>query len=83
MPIFEYTCQECGHVFEALISGSKDRAECTACGSRKLNKLMSAPSTASGVGGGSLPGPGDTACCGATPGTANGCAGPGSCCGKA
>jgi hypothetical protein len=43
---------------------------------------MSAHSTLSGPISGSMPVPGDTACCGSSPGHA-GCAGPGSCCGKA
>jgi hypothetical protein len=41
---------------------------------------LSAHSSFSGASRHALPGPGDTACCGSTPGHA-GCAGPGSCCG--
>jgi hypothetical protein len=29
-----------------------------------------------------MPGLGDTACCGSSPGQASNCAGPGSCCGR-
>jgi hypothetical protein len=43
---------------------------------------MAAHSSLSGTPSGAMPGPGDTACCGSSPGHA-GCAGPGSCCGKA
>jgi hypothetical protein len=44
--------------------------------------MLSAHSSLSGPRTGRLPGAGDTACCGSAPGTAAGCAGPGSCCGK-
>jgi hypothetical protein len=36
----------------------------------------------SGPAKNSMPGIGDTACCGSSPGKAANCAGPGSCCGK-
>jgi hypothetical protein len=47
-----------------------------------MKKLMSAHSSLSGSAAHAMPGPGDTVCCGSSPGHA-GCAGPGSCCGKA
>jgi hypothetical protein len=43
--------------------------------------LLSAHSSLSGAGRQSIPGIGDTACCGSSPMEAS-CAGPGSCCGK-
>ncbi len=81
MPLFEYLCQDCGKISEILITGSKDKAKCTACGSMSLKKMLSAHSSMSGPTGMSMPGPGDTACCGSSPEQAS-CAGPGSCCGK-
>ena len=81
MPLFEYLCQDCGKTIEALILGSGDRPQCTACGSVNLKKLLSAPSSVSGSVKINLPGPGDTGCCGTSPIHAD-CAGPGSCCGK-
>lgn len=42
MPIFEYSCKACGHSFEAFIRG-KEEAECPACESRELEKLLSLP----------------------------------------
>ena len=81
MPIYDYLCKDCGSTCEVLVTGSEENLQCTACGSRKLKKLLSAHSSYSGGKAGAMPGSGDTACCGSSPGHA-GCAGPGSCCGK-
>ena len=81
MPIFDYLCLDCGETSEILIAGSGDSPQCKMCNSYKLKKLLSAHSSISGPLKVSMPGPGDTACCGSFPGEA-GCAGPGSCCGK-
>lgn len=81
MPLFEYLCLDCGKTAEKLILGSTDRPQCTDCGSVNLKKLLSAHSSVSGSVKTNFPGPGDTACCGNSPGHAD-CAGPGSCCGK-
>ncbi len=40
MPIFEYTCQECNHEFEALVFG-RDKAKCPKCESKKLSPQLS------------------------------------------
>lgn len=40
MPIFEYTCKECHHEFEALVYG-KDKAACPKCESKKLEPKLS------------------------------------------
>ncbi len=82
MPLFDYLCENCGETSEILISGSVEHPECSHCGSKTLKKLMSPPSSASGTSKNSMPGIGDTACCGSSPGEAAGCAGPGSCCEK-
>jgi putative FmdB family regulatory protein len=81
MPIFEYVCSDCGETSEILLTSTTDRVKCASCGSRKLKKLFSAHAAVSGSSASRMPGPGDTACCGSSPGQAN-CAGPGSCCGK-
>ena len=53
MPIYEYTCEKCGHEFETLLRGS-EQPECPKCGSKKLNKILSTPSAHShGSQGGS------------------------------
>ena len=80
MPLFDYLCSDCGKQSEVLIVGSDDQPQCQSCGSRNLTKLLSAHSSMSGVSQNSMPGPGDTTCCGSSPDHA-GCAGPGSCCG--
>jgi len=40
MPIFEYSCQQCDHDFEALVYGSQ-KAECPKCHSKKLSPKLS------------------------------------------
>lgn len=82
MPLFDFLCADCGHVAEVLVANDKTTVFCQQCGSGNLKKLMSAHSSLSGNASGAMPGPGDTSCCGSSPGHA-GCAGPGSCCGKA
>ncbi len=82
MPLFDYLCQDCGEIMEILVTASEDQPQCQACDSVKLKKMISAHSSLSGASMSKFPGPGDTACCGSTP-TDAGCAGPGSCCGKA
>ena len=81
MPIYEYRCLDCGALSEILVVASGDKPRCNGCGSGKLEKMISAHSSMSGLTASKFPGPGDTACCGSSP-TYAGCAGPGSCCGK-
>jgi putative FmdB family regulatory protein len=40
MPLFEYTCRDCGHRFEALVLGSRQPV-CPSCSSASLEKLYS------------------------------------------
>ena len=82
MPLFDFLCADCGHVAEMLVFNETPTVQCEKCGSSNLKKLMSAHSSLSGTASNALPGPGDTACCGSSPSHA-GCAGPGSCCGRA
>ncbi|MBT8122339.1 MAG: zinc ribbon domain-containing protein [Gammaproteobacteria bacterium] len=43
MPIYEYQCEACGHVFETLQRLSEDPLkECPECGKPALKKLVSA-----------------------------------------
>lgn len=81
MPIYEVVCLSCEAQSELLVLTGDDEMVCPACGSGQVQKLMAPTSSMTGRTGPSLPGPGDTSCCGSTPGHA-GCAGPGSCCGK-
>ena len=82
MPLYDYHCEDCGSVSELLMNVSSDQPKCAICGSSKLNKLISAPSSLSGAPHTRLPGVGDTGCCGSQPHQAD-CQGPGSCCGRA
>ncbi len=44
MPIYEYECQACGHVLDALQKISDDPLKhCPKCGQPALKKLLSAP----------------------------------------
>lgn len=81
MPLFDFLCQDCGKIHEVLVASLNDAPICESCGSRNLKKMLSAHSSMSGAAKNSMPGPGDTACCGSSPAQAN-CAGPGSCCGR-
>jgi putative FmdB family regulatory protein len=40
MPLFEYTCQSCGHQFEHLTRADREAA-CPTCNGRALNKHLS------------------------------------------
>ena len=62
MPIYEYRCLECGKVSEIFLhSFSSENVECPICGSKNLEKLLSA-SYAIRMSA-SMPG---TTCCGGT-----------------
>ncbi len=83
MPLFEYRCDACGQQSEIIVMGGQEQPiVCEVCQSEKMIKLVSAHSSSSGQPGKSIPGLGDTGCCGSSPDQAQGCAGPGSCCGK-
>ena len=44
MPIYDYQCQACGHVFDALQKlGDAPLQDCPACNEAALQKLLSAP----------------------------------------
>ncbi|MCP4343844.1 MAG: zinc ribbon domain-containing protein [Desulfobulbaceae bacterium] len=46
MPIYEYKCNSCDHIFEILTTSSKadENVQCSKCKSEKVNKIMSAGS---------------------------------------
>lgn len=81
MPIFDLHCRQCGFLGEVIQLVPDAESMCPECGSTDVARNMSPTSTLTGKSAQAYPGPGDTACCGSTPGHA-GCAGPGSCCGK-
>ncbi len=43
MPIYEYKCQECDHVFEDMVLSSKDSGpdKCPKCGAPNVSRLIS------------------------------------------
>ncbi len=43
MPIYEYTCNNCGNTFEAIVFASDETCPCcTKCNSEEVDKLISA-----------------------------------------
>jgi putative FmdB family regulatory protein len=40
MPLYEFTCQRCRHLFEALVRPG-DTPECPACGEHELERMLS------------------------------------------
>ncbi len=46
MPLYEYQCEPCDHIFETLIRGAGDVAHCPKCGSVDVAKLLSVPAAA-------------------------------------
>ena len=45
MPIYEFKCKKCDHLFEEFVFSSKSAAEeivCPVCGEKSADKLMSA-----------------------------------------
>ncbi|MCE5252589.1 zinc ribbon domain-containing protein [bacterium] len=41
MALYEYKCGDCGKTSELLVFSSDETPECTFCGSKNLEKLMS------------------------------------------
>lgn len=75
MPIFEYSCNDCGSQFDILHKGAEnpELIQCPDCKSRSASKKFS--SFAASTGTGSVPAPGcETGSCD-TPSYGGGCAG--------
>ena len=41
MPIYEYKCDDCGDIFEELVSSGTETVPCPKCKSPKVHKLIS------------------------------------------
>lgn len=41
MPLYEYTCADCGKTFELLVKSASDTPACPHCGGVKLSKQFS------------------------------------------
>jgi len=54
MPIFEFRCFDCGHIFEQLFVSSKENVSltCPRCGCRSLDRVVSKTNYAMGSGAG-------------------------------
>ncbi|RLC30509.1 MAG: zinc ribbon domain-containing protein [Deltaproteobacteria bacterium] len=53
MPIYEYKCEACEHIFEKLVLKSDETVVCPMCDSMKTTKLMSSAAFIGGSSGGS------------------------------
>ncbi len=50
MPIYEFSCNECGRVFDLMIlGGDQVEMKCPQCGCREVTKLISATSHTVGL----------------------------------
>ncbi len=47
MPMFDYTCRQCGHAFERLIRPKSPEPSCPECESLDVEKMISAPAVSS------------------------------------
>lgn len=53
MPIYEYTCQECGEYFALLLwGGPEEKVACTKCGSENVKKQLSSFSSSCSIDSG-------------------------------
>jgi len=43
MPIYEYSCDQCGHQFEWLVRTNQDKPVCPACNGQQLTRKLSLP----------------------------------------
>ncbi len=52
MPLYEYKCEACQHVFEELIRRAEEEEQlaCPKCGDKRVMRLMSAFATGGGAG---------------------------------
>jgi putative FmdB family regulatory protein len=42
MPLYEYSCRQCDHAFEALVFGD-EKVECPECRADRVQRLLSVP----------------------------------------
>jgi putative FmdB family regulatory protein len=72
MPIYEYICCRCEHLFEELVFGSEEGIACPECSCKKVERAMSV--FASVVeGSGYRPSSGGSSCGGCTSSSCSGC----------
>lgn len=50
MPIFEYTCADCGAAFEKIVPRHDSETECTHCQSRNIERQLSVFAVSGGSG---------------------------------
>jgi putative FmdB family regulatory protein len=63
MPIYEYTCPECGETFDKLVRSADAEIACPRCGSREVRKKVSVfASSSRGMGSGNDASAASTGC---------------------
>jgi len=73
MPIYEYYCQECDKKFETLIR-SGEEAQCPKCGTKEVQKLLSACGFVSKTEGGqTVSSSAGSSCSGCSSASCSGC----------
>ena len=66
MPLYEYHCDKCGTDFEELVtSSSASSVVCRSCGSKRVNRLLSAFAVHGGESANAKAEPGPCGACGA------------------
>lgn len=56
MPIYEYSCEQCGNQFEELVFGEDEKATCPGCGREECKRMLSVSwGSASSKGGTGMP----------------------------
>lgn len=43
MPIYEYSCDHCGHQFEWLVRTTEEKPTCPSCSGKRLTRKLSLP----------------------------------------
>jgi putative FmdB family regulatory protein len=43
MPIYDFTCDACGHAYESLVARIGAKAPCPQCGSERVSRGISCP----------------------------------------
>ncbi|MCK4301530.1 MAG: zinc ribbon domain-containing protein [candidate division Zixibacteria bacterium] len=41
MPLFKYVCEDCGEIYEELVSSESERVPCLKCKSENTHRLVS------------------------------------------
>ena len=52
MPLYEYTCRDCSHTFESIVSAKRGEPDrCPRCDGRKVERVIALPAAGRAVEG--------------------------------